>query len=113
METRSRRLCRCSGLQVDNERMPEPAALKSIYLTPRMAVLLGLGFASGLPLMLTSRTMRLWARDQHVDLASIGLMSLVALPYAYKFVWAPAIDAVIPPFLGRRRGWILIAQLLL
>jgi PAT family beta-lactamase induction signal transducer AmpG len=78
-----------------------------------MAVLLGLGFASGLPLMLTSRTLNVWARDQRVDLTTIGLFSLLGLPYAYKFLWAPAIDALPLPILGRRRGWLLVTQLAL
>jgi len=91
--------------------MASPSAAK-VYLSPTMAVLLGLGFASGLPLMLTSRTLNVWARDQGVDLATIGLFSLVSLPYAYKFAWAPLIDAVRLPFLGRRRGWLAVTQLL-
>jgi PAT family beta-lactamase induction signal transducer AmpG len=49
----------------------------------------------------------------HVDLATIGFFSLVTLPYSLKFVWAPVMDRYIPPFLGRRRGWVLITQILL
>ena len=49
----------------------------------------------------------------HVDLATIGFFSLVTLPYSLKFVWAPVMDRYIPPFLGRRRGWVLITQVLL
>ncbi len=78
-----------------------------------MAALVGLGFASGLPLMLTGRTLRLWARDQGVDLATVGMIGLVTLPYAYKFVWAPVLDRISPVILDRRRGWILIFQVLL
>ena len=63
--------------------------------------------------MLTGRTLRLWARDQGVDLASVGLLGLVTLPYAYKFIWAPLMDRFTPPWLGRRRGWLVIIQVLL
>lgn len=72
-----------------------------------------LGFASGLPLFLTSRTLQAWMTTEGVDLASIGSFSLVAIPYSLKFLWSPFLDRFIPPFLGRRRGWLLIAQILL
>ncbi len=78
-----------------------------------MASLLMLGFASGLPLFLTSRTLQAWMTTEGVDLASIGSFSLVAIPYSLKFLWSPFLDRFIPPFLGRRRGWLLIAQILL
>ena len=93
-------------------RMPS-ASLRSIYLTPRMSVLLAIGFSAGVPLMLTSRTMTIWARGEGIDLATIGLFSLVTLPYSLKVFWAPVIDRIVPPFLGRRRGWLLITQCLL
>jgi PAT family beta-lactamase induction signal transducer AmpG len=63
--------------------------------------------------MLTSRTLNVWARDRGVDLTTIGLFSLISLPYAYKFAWAPLMDGVALPFLGRRRGWLLVSQLAL
>jgi PAT family beta-lactamase induction signal transducer AmpG len=63
--------------------------------------------------MLTSRTLNVWARDRGVDLTTIGLFSLVSLPYAYKFAWAPLMDGVRLPILGRRRGWLLVTQLAL
>lgn len=78
-----------------------------------MAALLFLGFASGLPLLLTSRTLQAWMTTEGVDIKSIGLFSLVALPYSLKFLWSPLLDRYVPPFLGRRRGWIVIAQILL
>jgi len=78
-----------------------------------MATLLLLGFSSGLPLYLTSKTLQAWMTTAKVDLATIGFFSLVTLPYSLKFVWAPVMDRFIPPFLGRRRGWVLITQLLL
>jgi PAT family beta-lactamase induction signal transducer AmpG len=78
-----------------------------------MAILLLFGFSSGLPFYLTSKTLQAWMTTAHVDLATIGFFSLVTLPYSLKFVWAPVMDRYIPPFLGRRRGWVLITQILL
>jgi PAT family beta-lactamase induction signal transducer AmpG len=76
-----------------------------------MVALALLGFSSGLPLFLTSRVLQGWMTVAGVDLGTIGLFSLVALPYSLKFLWAPVMDRYIPPFLGRRRGWLLITQL--
>jgi MFS transporter, PAT family, beta-lactamase induction signal transducer AmpG len=84
-----------------------------IFGQPKMAILLLLGFSSGLPFYLTSKTLQGWMTTAHVDLATIGFFSLVTLPYSLKFVWAPVMDRYIPPFLGRRRGWVLITQVLL
>jgi PAT family beta-lactamase induction signal transducer AmpG len=78
-----------------------------------MGTLLFLGFSSGLPFYLTSKTLQAWMTTAKVDLATIGFFSLVTLPYSLKFVWAPVMDRFVPPFLGRRRGWVLITQLLL
>ncbi|MDP9206520.1 MAG: AmpG family muropeptide MFS transporter [Gemmatimonadota bacterium] len=84
-----------------------------IFGQPKMAILLLFGFSSGLPFYLTSKTLQAWMTTAHVDLATIGFFSLVTLPYSLKFVWAPLMDRYIPPFLGRRRGWVLITQILL
>lgn len=84
-----------------------------IFSQPKMAVLLALGFSSGLPLFLTSRTLQAWMTKEGVDLTTIGLFSMVALPYSLKFLWAPILDRYVPPFLGRRRGWLVITQVLL
>jgi len=73
--------------------------------------MLPLGFASGLPLALTSGTLQAWLAVAGVDLKTIGIFTLVGLPYTLKFLWAPVMDRVVPPWLGRRRGWMLIAQL--
>jgi len=78
-----------------------------------MGTLLFLGFSSGLPFYLTSKTLQAWMTTAKVDLATIGFFSLVTLPYSLKFVWAPVMDRFVPPFLGRRRGWVLITQVLL
>lgn len=84
-----------------------------IFGQPKMAILVLLGFSSGLPFYLTSKTLQAWMTTAKVDLATIGFFSLVTLPYSLKFVWAPLMDRYVPPFLGRRRGWVLITQLLL
>ena len=84
-----------------------------IFGQPKMATLLVLGFSSGLPFYLTSKTLQAWMTTDKVNLATIGFFSLVTLPYSLKFVWAPLMDRYTPPFLGRRRGWVLITQILL
>lgn len=68
-----------------------------------------LGFASGLPSPLTGQTMQLWLCNAGIDVAAIGLFSLVTLPYALKFLWAPLMDRYTPG-LDRRRGWLLVTQ---
>ena len=94
----------------DTTQKPSPFR---VFGQPKMAILLLFGFSSGLPFYLTSKTLQAWMTTAHVDLATIGFFSLVTLPYSLKFVWAPVMDRYIPPFLGRRRGWVLITQILL
>lgn len=84
-----------------------------VYGSRRVLIMLGLGFASGLPLALTGSTLQAWMASENVDLRVIGVFSLVGLPYTLKVVWAPVMDRFRLPWLGRRRGWILCAQLLL
>jgi MFS transporter, PAT family, beta-lactamase induction signal transducer AmpG len=84
-----------------------------IYGNRRVLNLLGLGFSSGLPLALTGGTLQAWLMTEKVDLTIIGIFSLVGLPYALKVFWAPLMDRFTPPWLGRRRGWIITIQLLL
>lgn len=83
------------------------------FFSPRMLIAFLMGFACGMPLLLTSTLLQAWMTDQGVDLATIGLYSLVGLPYTVKFLWAPIFDRFTLPFLGRRRGWLLVVQLLL
>lgn len=78
-----------------------------------MLVALMMGFSCGLPLLMTLSVLQAWMKDSGVDLTTIGLMSLVGLPYTLKFFWAPLFDRYTLPFLGRRRGWLLIAQVML
>ncbi|MBI3557805.1 MAG: AmpG family muropeptide MFS transporter [Deltaproteobacteria bacterium] len=75
-----------------------------------MAVSLILGFISGIPLALTAATLQAWMVDEKISLTTIGLFSLVGLPYTLKFLWAPLMDRYVPPFMGRRRGWLLVTQ---
>jgi PAT family beta-lactamase induction signal transducer AmpG len=79
-----------------------------------MLAILAMGFASGLPLLLTTSTLSYWLSMRGVDKTAIGLFALVGLPYALKFIWAPALDFVPVPWLGarlgRRRAWTLVSQ---
>ena len=79
----------------------------------RLLIVTVLGFASGLPLALTGQAMQAWLTVEGIDLATIGFLSLVGLPYTFKFLWAPLMDRFDLPWLGRRRGWLVLTQLLL
>jgi MFS transporter, PAT family, beta-lactamase induction signal transducer AmpG len=76
----------------------------------RIGIMLPLGFASGLPLALTGGTLQAWLTIAGLDLKTIGIFTLVGLPYTLKFLWAPLMDRLVPPWLGRRRGWMLVMQ---
>jgi len=92
---------------------PERISATRVFTQPKMAALIFLGFASGLPFYLTSTTLQAWMTQANVDLTTIGIFSLVGLPYSLKFLWAPLLDRYVPPFLGRRRGWLIITQVML
>ncbi|KMP12421.1 muropeptide transporter [Candidatus Nitromaritima sp. SCGC AAA799-C22] len=79
----------------------------------RIGVITVLGFASGLPLALTGGTLQAWMTVEGVDLKTIGIFTLVGIPYTVKFLWAPILDRYALPWLGRRRGWILVSQVAL
>ncbi len=89
--------------------------LREILRDPRLALMLALGFSSGLPFLLIFSTQSAWLREAGVSRSAIGLMSYAALAFTFKFAWAPFIDEYDPPlvgaWLGRRRGWMLIAQI--
>src|SRR5688572_17227573 len=103
--------------------MSETAVLRAwwsglaIYFTPRMFIILAMGFASGLPLLLTLSTLSYWLSKVGVDKTTIGLFALVGTPYTFKFLWSPIIDQlklpILHPLLGRRRSWLLLSQILL
>jgi PAT family beta-lactamase induction signal transducer AmpG len=86
---------------------------QAILFSRRMLVCIFIGFSSGMPLYVLVQLVPAWLRSNDVDLATIGLFSLVALPYTWKFLWSPLMDRFSLPFLGRRRGWALITQLAL
>src|SRR5690242_17109115 len=95
---------------------PEPTPFWSALFTDRrMAPAVGLGFTSGIPFLLVYSTQSAWLSDVGISLATIGLLSELTLAYKFKFVWAPFLDRYDPPLfgqaLGRRRGWIIVAQL--
>ncbi len=86
-------------------------SLLQVFGSRKMAALILLGFSSGLPLFLTSKTLQAWMTVENVDLTAIGLFSLVGVPYSLKFLWSPLLDWFILPFLGRRRGWLIAIQI--
>jgi PAT family beta-lactamase induction signal transducer AmpG len=95
---------------------PEPTRHRrwqEILLNRRMLICLFQGFASGMPLYVLIQLIPGWLRTEGVDLATIGLFSIVTLPYTWKFIWAPLVDRYRLPFLSRRRGWMLLTQVLL
>ncbi len=100
---------------------PATTAADAIPRTPaqrlaalhRLLVVTLLGFASGLPLALTGQAMQAWLSVEGLDVATIGFLSLVGLPYTFKFLWAPLMDRFDLPWLGRRRGWLVATQLAL
>ena len=79
----------------------------------RMLIAFVMGMTAGLPLLLTGSTLQAWLRGEGVDLKTIGFVSLIGLPYTLKFLWAPIFDRFVLGFLGRRRGWLLVVQLIL
>src|SRR5437660_12796773 len=83
----------------------------AVFRDRNLAVILALGFSSGLPLALSGATLQAWMTVEGVDLSTIGLITLVGVPYTWKFLWAPALDRFVPPLLGRRRGWLALTQL--
>ena len=87
----------------------------AIYRQPRVLSMLFLGFSAGLPFYLVYQTLSAWLRQSGIERTTIGMLAWVSILYSLKFLWAPVVDRVAPPFLqrllGRRRGWMLLAQL--
>ncbi len=90
-----------------------PSPYLEILRSPRIAAVLLLGFSSGLPLALTGGTLQAWLTVSGVDIVTIAWFSWIGIPYLLKFLWSPLMDRYVPPFLGRRRGWMLLTQLAL
>jgi PAT family beta-lactamase induction signal transducer AmpG len=82
-------------------------------LTRKMLTILCLGIAAGIPLGIVLTVLQAWMTKSGIDLKTVGLAVLVQMPYTWKFVWSPLMDRFVPPFLGRRRGWMLVSQLLM
>ena len=89
---------------------PARRSWRDILFNRRMLTCVFLGFSSGLPLYVLIQLVPAWLRSAGIDLATIGLFALVSLPYTWKFLWSPLMDRYRLPFLGRRRGWALVAQ---
>ena len=87
--------------------------LREALFNRRMLICVFTGFSSGLPLYLLINLLPAWLRSERIDLRSIGLFALIQLPFTWKFLWAPWLDRYALPWLGRRRGWMLVTQLLL
>ena len=86
---------------------------REALLNRRMLICVFTGFSSGLPLYLLINLLPAWLRSERVDLKAIGLFALIQLPFTWKFLWSPLVDRYALPLLGRRRGWMLVTQLLL
>src|SRR5512143_1155169 len=92
---------------------PAQETWREALFNRRMLICVFTGFSSGLPLYLLLNLLPAWLRSEHVDLKSIGLLALIQLPFTWKFLWSPLMDRYGLPLLGRRRGWMLVTQLLL
>src|SRR3990170_3750176 len=92
---------------------PMPSPYLEILRSPRIAAVLLLGFSSGLPLALTGGTLQAWLTVSGADIMTIAWFSWIGVPYLLKFLWSPLMDRYVPPFLGRRRGWMLLTQIAL
>lgn len=91
----------------------EKPRLRDILASPKMVAIMALGAASGFPNQITESALQAWMKDSGATNTTIGVLSYVALPYLFKFLWAPFIDRYPLPLLGRRRGWIVLTQLAL
>lgn len=92
---------------------PSNAPCPVMTFNRRLLLMLPLGFASGLPLPLSSSTLQAWLTVEGIAIATIGLFALTGLPYTLKFLWAPLVDRFVPLPLGRRRAWLLLTQTVL
>lgn len=88
-----------------------------VYCKPKVVAIFFLGFASGLPLALTTSTLTIWLTEVGINIKSIGTFALVGIPYALKFLWAPLLDFINIPYLskklGKRSSWLIVSQIVL
>lgn len=89
----------------------EKPRIRDILASPKMVAIMVLGAASGFPNQITESVLQAWMKDSGASNTSIGILSYVALPYLFKFLWAPLVDRYPLPLLDRRRGWIFATQL--
>ncbi|MED7788904.1 MFS transporter [Francisella sp. 19X1-34] len=87
--------------------------LTAPFKQAKMFSMLILGYASGFPLMLTASSLFLWYKDNGIETKDIGFLTLIAVPYTFKYLWAPFLDRIKIPKFGRRKGWILLTQIIL
>jgi PAT family beta-lactamase induction signal transducer AmpG len=92
---------------------PKKLSLKEAIVNKRMLNCIFNGFAAGMPIYFLVNLIPAWLRSEEVDLKTIGFFGFVLLPYSFKFLWAPLVDRYTPPFFGRRRGWMLLTQIII
>jgi PAT family beta-lactamase induction signal transducer AmpG len=92
---------------------PKKLSLKEAIVNKRMLNCIFNGFAAGMPIYFLVNLIPAWLRSEEVDLKTIGFFGFVLLPYSFKFLWAPLVDRYTPPFLGRRRGWMILTQVII
>jgi MFS transporter, PAT family, beta-lactamase induction signal transducer AmpG len=100
-------------VSINNTSMGSIRALGVALRSPRMSWMMIFGISCGLPYIITKSPLSAWMTTEGVDLKTVGLFSLVGVPYTLKFLWAPVLDRYSTPFLGRRRGWALVFQILI
>lgn len=93
--------------------MNKSMSLKEALFNKKILICIFNGFTAGLPLYFLAQLIPAWLRNEGVDLKTIGFFGLVLIPFSFKYAWAPLLDRYTPPFLGRRRGWMIISQILL
>ncbi|USZ14943.1 MFS transporter [Moraxella sp. FZFQ2102] len=106
-----------SGTQDQTAQLSAWQAFSKAYFNPQALALAFLGFAAGIPILLVFSSLGLWLREAGIDRATVTMFSWAALGYSFKFIWAPLVDAlplpVLTRWLGRRRGWLLLTQILI
>ena len=106
-----------AGAPQSKKKSPSTMDVLRSLRQPRVAAMLALGFSCGVPFMLVGNTLGFWLREQGIELAAIGFLSWVGMAYTLKFLWAPLVDKLDAPLvgkrLGRRRGWALLSQIII